>query len=314
MADKMIRIACIGDYTARYSYFTAGIMEGAIRLGHWFRPIPLVQPISQIENQVYYFQPHIIFAHQLFGQYHALDEMKNLLKRIRQKDIKIILHAGDPKPEPRFKENISECINMGLINSNMVDIFSEIWDVPCYHWPYFCLQQERIADLDERYKAEVSFSGNVTKRDDPEHPHHGRAEFIKKVKHELGMRIYPNKFVANSRFLTPVVAASSNAVLGIHIGWNVNGYIDTRPFQYIGAGALYFHDRCAAIDQFFTDGVHYVGYEAGNVESFIDRFRYYINQYPEKALLIRQTGFNYCQKNYNTMVRVRQALEWVKNS
>lgn len=306
---KQFRIACIGDYTVRYSYFTAGIMEGSIRLGHLFRPIPLMQPIKEIRCQVSYFLPHVIFIHQMFNSYHHLEESESLYKDLKTSGIKIALHEGDPKSEPRTKFNLDKYVDIGLINSKCTKQYENYWQIPCYHWPYFCLYQDRIQEPEEQFKSQVAFSGNITKRIDPNHPHHGRAEFLEELGKKVELKIYPDEKmdIKNSRFLTPVIAASSNAVIGIHQGYDVDGYLDTRPFQYIGAGALYFHDKCEAIERFFNDGTHYVGYERKNVDSFLEKYAYYIDN-PEKAKNIRQAGFTLCQNNYNAEERVKQAL------
>ncbi|OGS40477.1 MAG: hypothetical protein A3K77_00585 [Euryarchaeota archaeon RBG_13_31_8] len=308
----MLRIACIGDYAVRYSYFTAGIMEGVIRTGNYFRPSSLFSTsIKELKAQIDYFQPHIIIAHQLFNNQYNTDEMKQLLVEIRQRGIKIVLHEGDPKSEPRFKEDISRYVDIGIINSKMINNYSNIWKIPCYNWPYFCLYQKEIVPADDKFKEQVSFSGNITRRDDVNHPHHGRCEFLEGLKKKIGLRIYPNEQVQNSRFLTPVISSSSNAIIGVHQGYDINGYLDTRPFQYIGTGALYFHDKCDAIEQFFKDGVHYVSYEKKNIESFLEKYKFYVVDYPEVGQKIRQEGFDYCQKHHNTIHRITNILEWL---
>lgn len=299
-----MRIACIGDYSVRYSYFTAGVMEGAIRLGHWFRPIALRQVISEIINQVEYFQPDIIFAHQIIDS-----SLLAFFENQRSRGVKIAIHEGDPKSEPRHKSRISRYFDIGLINSSLTEVFSNMWEIPCYHWPYFCLQQSSIETPQERFKAAVSFSGNITSRGDNSHVHYGRAEFLGKI---IGLKVYPNEEIKNSRFLTPIIAASSDTIIGVHQGWDIPGYLDTRPFQYIGAGALYFHDRCEAIEQYFHDGVHYVGYERKNLDSFFEQYNYYVIDHHDEGQRIRQTGFNYCQKEHNAMIRIKQAIEWLK--
>jgi len=240
----MLRIACIGDYTVRYSHFTSGVMEGAIRLGHWFRPIPLLQPIAEIAKQVDYFRPDIIFIHQIFSAYHEIRLVKQFLKDLRAKGIKVLLHEGDWRPEPRFKEDISDYIDVGLLNRSNTNSYSD-------------------------------------------------------------------KEISNSRFSTPVIAASSSVIIGTQLDDDSSGYIDVRCFQYIGAGALYFHEKCKSIEQFFQDGVHYVGYEHMNVDSFLFNYEHYVIERPEKGAMIREEGFNNCQENHNTMKRVKQALRWV---
>jgi spore maturation protein CgeB len=99
--------------------------------------------------------------------------------------------------------------------------------------------------------------------------------------------------------------------LGIHQGHNIHGYLDTRPFQYCGAGALYFHDRNDAIEQFFQKGIHYVEYGKFNVEDFTEKFNYY-QENKQAGKDIRRQAFEYCQKHHNSKVRIQQAIDTIE--
>ena len=115
----------------------------------------------------------------------------------------------------------------------------------------------------------------------------------------------------NTRFCTADVASSASSIVGIHHGHHVDGYLDTRPFQYCGAGALYFHSECDAIKQFFIPEVHYVQYEPMNVYSFIDKYKQYMIHDREQGNKIRQTAFKYTQKYHTAKHRVKMALDYV---
>ena len=57
----MLRICTLGDYISYYSYFLAGTMEGSIRNGAIFRPVPFfgVQSLGKVEEQIDFIKPDI---------------------------------------------------------------------------------------------------------------------------------------------------------------------------------------------------------------------------------------------------------------
>ncbi len=305
-----MRIATLGDYHKYFSYFLYGTMEGSIRAGHWFRPIPLFHiPLTLVEEQIDFFRPEIMFAHCIFNRKpHKRDDVFDMLRRIRKKyGTKICYHMGDARSEPRYPHDISEIVDLCLVNNTgKLEEWSNLWNVPTLHWPYAALYQKEIAPVDERYRANIVFTGSLGGNE-----HHApRTLFIKELQQSgLDIRTYPDPELGNSRFQTDLVAASSDAVLGFQMGGNIEGYVDVRPYQYIGAGALYFQDKHPNIDAFFKDGVHYVGYERDNATDLIKKINWYRGM-PDEAMKIRQTGFEYCQRHHSTHARVEAVIQY----
>ena len=125
----------------------------------------------------------------------------------------------------------------------------------------------------------------------------------------VGIKTFPTKETGNTRFQTAELASSANTVLGVQMGKNIKGYQDVRPFQYIGAGALYFHDKHESMDMFFDDKKHYVSYEANNTSDLIEKYNYYMNDRRE-YMKIRINGFNFCQKHHSTKQRVENIFRY----
>jgi hypothetical protein len=310
-----LRIACLGDYTTYFSWYLHGIMEGSILNGAWFRPINIRQSLESIEEQIDYFKPHLMFTHMILGQeikcghivYHR-ESLHKLLRKVKKRwGIKIAHQEGDPRGELRYEADVSDIIDLGLLNHSMIDKFS-IWGIKCVHWPYFSMVQENLNDKNSLVECEVAFAGNLSQRS-PEHQHHGRYEFVNALSERLKVKTFPNDTIGNTRFFTPEIASSAKAVLGIHQGFNLHGYLDTRPFQYIGAGALYFHDYNPAINQFFEEGKHFIGYNRFDVNDFVEKFNYYTKENPEAGEKIRRQGFDYCQKYQTSKHRVGYAID-----
>jgi spore maturation protein CgeB len=101
---------------------------------------------------------------------------------------------------------------------------------------------------------------------------------------------------------------SASGILGINQGMDVPGYLDTRPWQYIGSGGLFFMDPSPAMDLFFEPDVHYVPYERHNVDDLIDKYQEMM-KHPEKNKSIRLEGFRYVQAHHTAKHRVQMVLD-----
>lgn len=305
--NKQWRIVGLGDYANYYSYFTGGILHGAAECGAWFRPVSLFgQSLQAVKDQVNFFKPHIILAHMIFNKKpHDRDHVFEMLRGFRKDGIKICYHMGDARKLPRYEGDISEIVDMGLVNNSIFDKFSKIWNVPCYHWPYGCMPQNDILNYNSVpniYKCVVGFTGSLSTN--PNHVHFGRTRFVNTLEDNgIEIRTFPNSETGNTRFQTAEMATGADRILGFGMGEDIDGYLDVRPFQYIGAGAVYTHNISAAMDKFFVSGIHYIAYR--DVNDFINKLRYG----PRMVESIRRQGFEFCQKHHSMKARVQFILD-----
>jgi hypothetical protein len=227
-----------------------------------------------------------------------------MLKGFRKKyGTKVIYHMGDARDKPRFNGPINNCVDLALVNRSG-NQFSKIWKIPTIHWPYMCFYQKEIADYDEQYACGMAFTGSL---DGGQH-HKPRKDFINGLK-GVGIKLFPTRDTGNTRFLTAELSSSANSVLGMQMGEQIEGYQDVRPFQYIGAGALYFHDHHNNMDLFFDDKIHYVGYNRNDKNDITSKHKHYTEN-KEKAQKIRQQGFDFCQKHHSSKQRVENILRY----
>jgi hypothetical protein len=304
----MLRIAAIGDYLNYYSYFLYGVMEGAIRCGAWFRPISLFgNTLEDVRRQVNVFKPNIILCHCIFNKEpHSRDEIFDTFNMFRKRYGSVVFyHSGDARTVPRYPDDISKIVDFCLVNHSNLKVMEDKWKVPCFFWPYACLYQPDISKANPKFLADVAFTGYLS---DSGH-HADRLGFINSIKERVNVRLYPDEDIVDTKFITDIISASSKAVLGYQMGNDIPGYVDVRPYQYIGSGAVYMQDRHHNIDSVFADGEHYVGFERGNVDSFIEMYEYYAIKNPDLGNEIRRSGFKYCQEKHSTAVRMRRVID-----
>ena len=300
---RQYRVVGLGNYFDYYSYFLYGIMEGTILNGHLFRAVPLFgqQSLRHVFEQIIWFKPHLLLCHMIFNKApHNQAEVLKMMKKIRAHGIKVAYHAGDARPTPRYEGNISQYVDFALCNHDLMKKYSEIWGVPCYYWPYAGLYQTEIVKSAGQFKSKIAFAGSLG---DSTH-HQPRAQFIKNLTTRIPVTTFPTENSGNTRFQTAELASSADCVLGFQMGLDIPGYLDVRPFQYMAAGALYFHDKHPFMDKFFIPNVHYVPFERDNVDDFVGKYIYYVEQYPEKAMQIKNYAFNYIQKYHSYKERM----------
>jgi hypothetical protein len=314
---KQLRICTIGDFQSWFSYYLMGTIQGSILNGHLHYSIPIRQKSDHIQQQLDYYKPHIIFGHMLFaekltdtlGNDLPREELHYVIVKAKKKwGSKVIMQEGDAKNDPRYPYPVNSLVDLCLVNSRRYEHFSNVYQVPCIHWPYFALNQETLSTGDNLFRHKVIFAGNVSARG-KSHLHAGRSEFIGRLSKQVDIKIFPDDNVGNTRFCSADLAVSCNAVLGIQHGLHVDGYVDTRPFQYCGAGGLYFHSNCFGINQFFKPDYHYVPYDHMDADSFMAQYNRYMVDDREGANKIRAQAFEYTQKHHTDKHRIKMALD-----
>lgn len=314
---KQLRIAVYGDFDRWFSYYLMGMMQGAFLNGHLACAIPIRLNIDNVKARIDYFKPDVLFTHMIFSE--NLNDIcgesilrehihENLLRTRKKWGTKIVYQEGDAKTVPRYPYPLQDIIDLGLINSCLYPSFEGHTKVRCIHFPYFALNQILPSTSDNMFRCQIFFAGNLSYRNEG-HLHYARREFIDKLSKRLDMKIFPTEEFGNTRFCTSQVAVSASAILGVHQGFHVPGYLDTRHFQYIGARGLYFHDNTPAMDLFFEDGVHYVAYNRHDVDDVYNKYMYYMRDNKEAGEKIRQQGYDYVQNNHTAKHRVKAVLD-----
>jgi hypothetical protein len=301
-----LRICTLGDWTKYFSYFLAGTQEGAILNGCLFRPVDIRQSKESILKCLFEFRPHILFCHCIFGNVFRPTDQFEVLSDIRKKfGTKVYYHLGDTRTEPRYPYDISSFVDAVLVNqTENLKKFSQIWKVPTYHWPYGCFYQKEIADGNKEFMHDLVFTGRLNDNG----VHGQRTAFIKELRTKIpSFAIYPNDKYPDTKLLTAEIAASAIAILGVCAGYNIKGYMDVRPFQYVGAGGFLLQRYYSEMDKVFNNDEHLVWFNNDNVSDFLHIFEYY-KRCKDKIKRIKNKGFEFCQKYHSYKRRVEDVI------
>jgi len=73
------------------------------------------------------------------------------------------------------------------------------------------------------------------------------------------------------RHKTSEVSASAQCILGFCTGYDIDGFIDVRPFQYMGAGAVMITRKFKGMDDIIPDDLYYFinGYEKQDLNDVV---------------------------------------------
>jgi hypothetical protein len=310
---KQYRIAILGKWETYPSYFLLGSLQGIFLNGGLARPISLEKNnMNEVLEQLDFFKPHAILTHTIFDNKPHRNQLFNVLRTFKNKGVKVFYHAGDARTEPRYPGPVNDFIDCVLLNHWPMLPNYQVWKVPCVHWPYMALNQDKIASPIPLYKCDLAFTGSLANNQ-----HHApRARFIQQLvaifqDTNKTLKVFPTPETGNTRFQTPELAASAGAVLGFQMGLDIPGYQDVRPYQYIGAGAFYMHDKHSSMDLIFQDGIHYVSFKRDDAEDFHKKWLYY-NKNIDKYNKIKQEGFKYCQRYHSSKERIKQIINIIE--
>jgi hypothetical protein len=112
--------------------------------------------------------------------------------------------------------------------------------------------------------------------------------------------VAPGDGAINNRMHVADVAPSATAILGFARP-EIPGWIDTRVFQYPGAGGCLIHDDAG---EFLVPGVHYLQFDRTDPIASVLAAARKAQTLPD----LRLSAFNHIQKNHTWLQRCEAAL------
>lgn len=299
-----LRSLGIGDFDLYFSPYNHGVAQGMWRLGHWHSQVNIRQSKEVIRQRLIDVQPHILWTHMYLWPPQGSPPVPWLielaLEAKRKWGTKVVLHDGDYKEKTRHAEDLSSWCAVALCNH---DFDRSAWKIPKLHWPYFCFAQDRIMPVAKR-SAGLFFAGTVAN----DQTYSARTHLLDDVR-ARGVPltiVQPSTNDGNTLFRTAEVASSSEAVLGFGRP-GVRGWIDTRVFQYPGAGAILLHDEAHALEPW----VHYAPYISGSAESVADAYKRVLALPPGENMAMRERAFKFVQEKHSSVARVKEVLDFL---
>lgn len=257
-----LRSVMIGDVDHYDSPYMNGIAEASRRLGIAHSEISLRRREQEIYDRVCKAEPHLIWTHMLLWPPRGACTREKLIaicRREKRRGAHVMLHDGDVKAPTRHAHDISDFMSIALCNHQHD---RSAWKIPQLYWPYAAFPQDELAKPVPEWRCDLAFAGQLPKTS----VYAERTKLVRALqeKMRLDFRVFDPVKEANTLKKTPQLAVSAMSILGFgrpgHLGW-----VDTRVFQYPGAGGILVHDDVRG----FLEPDMYMPYETGNVDSVI---------------------------------------------
>jgi hypothetical protein len=190
-------------------------------------------PLYELKARLLYEKPALVFCHLTF---HAILPVSLVLDIFREVNkavgTRFIHTCNDARKVDRYMEDVSGAYHMGFVGTyDMVENCTKAWNIPVHYAPYSTLTYDKMAEpAPDLMFTDAVFTGSYG-------AHKDRLDFLSKLRKRIPLRIFETQSKEDLRNRTPELSASAKCILGLCTGYDIDGYIDVRPFQYLGTGA-----------------------------------------------------------------------------
>jgi len=307
---KGLKIMIIGntdkDPVNAYSWFVRTTTDGMRRNGHEVVGMDWkTNRIDTITQSLDLYKPDIVFTHMSFSGHRPIEKILQVFEDMRKKNTIMIHTMQDARNIPRYGNDLSNSFDLALIGQTKnLEKFSKIWGIKSFYWPYSSMYQEKMADIDMEYHFNAPlFTGTSG-------AHVDRLNFITRLKQVMPIYIIKTKGVKDLRNKTAELSATTPCILGLCTGYDIDGYIDVRPFQYLGAGAFMINRKFKNQEKFIPDELYIPFHNYNNPELIRDLYIEWESK-PKEKKKMKELAFKYMQKYNNNIIRTNQALDYI---
>ena len=300
-----MKIVILGNTRLNYSWFCLTFRQGCKLLGHDVYDIDYKSTsINIIKQKLLDINPKYVFTHLSFHKnINPIDKILQMYSEVKKRGINIIHTCSDARTEDRYMKDLSESVYMAFVGTfDMVNNCSKAWNIPTFYCPYSSLTYDKMAQpvKDLMFENPV-FTGSPGSHDD-------RKNFIEKLQRKMKLEIFHTQSPGDLRSRTEELSSSAKCILGLCTGYDIDGYIDVRPFQYLGAGAFMIIRKFKGMDDIIPDDIYipFNGYTDSDVDFVKEKFEYWKNQDTSE---IRIRAFNYIQRNHSSKIRIKNIID-----
>jgi len=286
-----------------YSWFVKSFRDGFRHNGH--EPLLInykTHNINQIKEILLSNKVQFVFTHLTFHGFKGTDKELNMYKEVTKRiGTKFIHVCGDARKEDRYMGDISSYIHMAFVtNYDLVRNCEPKWKIPVHYAPYSSLTY----DIMGTYKKSLDVDMPIFTGSDAAHG--DRKKYIEGIKKHMKIMIYRTQSKQDTRDITLDLSASNKCILGLCTGYDVDGFIDVRPFQYLGTGACMIIRKFKNMDDVIPDDLYYPITSYDNPKEIKDIWEEIIKTDTTK---MRTTAFRYIQRYHSSQVRIKQIID-----
>jgi len=263
--------------------------------------------LKQIKEKLISLKIPLIFTHLSF--HFNLRPVEQVLQM--QRDVtraigaKFIHVTMDARQNDRYMGDVSDAFHMAFVgNYEMLENGRRAWRIPSFYSPYSALCYDKMASYAPDLAFKAVFTGGPR-------THPDRWDFIQKLQKRFPIKIFQTQSSEDIRHRTPELSVSAKCILGLCTGYNISGFIDVRPWQFLGTGACMIMRRFKKMDDLIPRDL-YFGFDKYNNSDADLVAEYYQRALKEDTTAMREKAFKYIQQNHSCKVRVKEILNKIE--
>jgi hypothetical protein len=285
----------IGNTALNYSWFvktfTQGLTLNDVTVYHVdYKSTPL----DKLRWEILKIRPDYIFTHLSFHSHiHPTTTIMNFFKDIKSEiSVKVIHTCQDARTKDRY---------MGDLMNNC----SKAFKIPVFYSPYSSLTYDKMGQRER----ELAFKNPVFTGSPGAHRTgwaDNRAGFIEALQRVMPIKIFKTQSGNDLRERTLNLSYSASCILGLCVGYEIPGYMDVRPFQYLGTGAFMIMRKFMDMDKYIPDDLYVPFYSYKDpmvVKNLWDEWK------DKDTMEMKQKAFKYVQQHHSCKVRMKQVLD-----
>lgn len=306
----MKKAAILGNTNLNYSWFVKSYREGLQKNGYHVTDIDYKSTrIDALYDILVKLKVEYVFTHLTFhAQINPIQNILQLYSDVNRKvGTKFIHTCNDARDVDRFAGDLRNSFYAAFVGSiGMVQNCPPAWGIPVFYAPYSSLCYSTMAkpakDLMFR---EAVFTGSPGSHGD-------RSSFLNSLGNKIPIKIFQTQSGTDLRHRTPELSASAKCILGLCTGYGNLGYINVRPWQYLGTGACMIMRKFPGMESLIPDDLYYKieSYDRNGVNEAVAHYQRILKT---DTLPMQIKAFDYIQQNHSCKVRISYVLDKLKN-
>ncbi len=262
---------------------------------------------ADIKIQLLALKADYVFTHLTFHNIYPVSNILSVFEYVNKKvGTKFVHTLNDARVVDRYMGDISNAMYMAFVgNRDCINACKKAWKIPVFYAPYSSLTYKDMAKFNKNLAFnDMVFTGSPT-------AHKDRWDFIQKLQKRTKIKIFQTQSNNDLRHKSHSLSISAKCILGLCTGYNIDGYIDVRPFQYLGSGAFMFIRKFKGMDEIIPNNIYiqFNSYSEEDAEFIVNEFKKI--KY-EDTLPMRKNAFDFIQKYHSSKVRLKDVLDVLK--
>ncbi len=297
--------ACIlGNTALGYSWFVLTYRQGLRMNGVEVYEIDYKSnPINDIKKMLMKMKADIVFTHLTFHNIYSIPAVLQMFRDINKTvGTKFIHVTMDARGKDRYMADISGVFHLAVVGNHIMEESGRsAWNIPTMYSPYASMYYDKMSEpVNELVFTDALFTGNSRSHPD-------RTDFINKLSKRIPLKIITTQSGQDLRHRTHELSASAKCILGLCTGYDIDGYIDVRPFQYLGAGACMIIRKFKNMDRVIPEHL-YFPIDSYSEKAADECAEYYRRSLKEDTLEMRKEAFDFMQNYHSSKIRIKEIL------